>query len=147
MNSRDVRAATRQAKASRARLKEAKKRMKELMRQNEEMKDKMARDAPMLEGINKKVEELLKCPMCVASCDATAKVPCILECGHTFCGECMIVLVAKAFDDLAPNKKSDWVDIRCPTCQFKVSRMNYPLDLALVRKNEDVLTFIKTMQS
>uniref|UniRef100_A0A1I7TRN5 RING-type domain-containing protein n=1 Tax=Caenorhabditis tropicalis TaxID=1561998 RepID=A0A1I7TRN5_9PELO len=146
MDSRSVRAATRRANAERARLEEAKKRREELMRQMEVMRNEMPRHAAELERIRKEKEDLLGCPVCRENCNATNKFPCLWECGHTVCADCMIRLVARQWTEQRSVPKKDRVDIYCPSCMFIMKRMLYPLNPNILVKNEDVLQWIRANQ-
>jgi hypothetical protein len=55
-------------------------------------------------------DDILACPICLERFNETQHSPLILECGHTFCKECII--------SLQNNKR----DLRCPQCKRIESR-------------------------
>lgn len=49
----------------------------------------------------------MECPICLNDWNSTSCVPLMLNCGHSFCTECLNLMLA------SPNAK----EIKCPNCE------------------------------
>ena len=77
----------------------------------------------------------MECPICLIDWDANTVVPYMLTCGHSFCKECLVLML--------PEQKTV---LLCPTCSKEIEVSNQKDLLSQLSKNFAVLSMIEQKQ-
>ena len=56
----------------------------------------------------------MECPVCLLEWHSTDCVPLMLNCGHSFCKGCLMLMLPKAV------KENNTLEISCPTCNLGI---------------------------